>query len=90
MAIKNQLFTKELSSTDSPITIDADCGFSKFSLKGGVGCVATIEGTGKMCGMSSSPIPLIESEVMTIGDKQGFGDFTLVITSGTVKIIAQQ
>ena len=92
MAIKTKLFTKILTpiNTPTPLLIEADCGFSIFSIKGGVGCVATIEGTGSMCNMSSEPIPIIENEVYTIGNQQGFGDFTLTITAGSIKIIAQQ
>jgi hypothetical protein len=85
-----KLFTKTLTSTDTPLTINSECGFTIFSIKGLVGVIATIEGTGKLCGMSSDPIPITEAETLTIGNQSGFGEFTITITSGSVKLVAQQ
>lgn len=84
------LFTKTLTSVDSPFTITEDDGITKWSLETVTG-PCTIEGTMKIGTKSSGPIEIAEGKTVADTSDKARCCLTLTIPDGsTVIFMASQ
>ena len=87
MALASQIFTRGLTSANSPFVLTAQDGLSLSSIKVGVGGAGTITGTRSVAGLTSQPIPIVEGDVVNFSTDKGIDEVTIVITSGTIYIL---
>ena len=87
MALTSQIFTYALTSANSPFVLIAEDGISLSSIKVGTGGAGTILGTRSVAGLSSTPIPITDGDVVSFSTNNGIAEIIITITSGTIYII---
>ena len=87
MSLNSELFTYDLTSSDSPFVLQASDGLALSCIKVGVGGAGTIKGTRSVKGLSSQPIPITEGDIVNFSTDKGIDQVTITITSGTISII---
>jgi hypothetical protein len=86
-AITTGLFTRILTTGDSPFVIQPDDNLSIGTVLCTTGSSATIKGTKSVNGLPSEPISLPEGVPFNFGVSVGtFSEITIEISSGTVEI----
>jgi hypothetical protein len=89
MAFETGLWTRILTTSDSPFVITPQTGITVGSIMATTGSTATIEGTKSVNSLPSEPIPLPENVPFAISINPGaFEGITIAIASGTVIIAA--
>ncbi|MDD3875378.1 MAG: hypothetical protein PHT69_02040 [Bacteroidales bacterium] len=90
MSNQTPLFTKTLTSADSPFTIIEDDGIAKWSLETVTG-PCTLEGTMKIRSLASGPITIAEGKTVSDTSQSARCCLTLTIPEGsTVIFMASQ
>lgn len=77
----NPMFTRRLTSADSPFTISKDSGIAKWSMLL-VSGAATLKGTRKIGNLESTPIDLVEGSPINASSSDGVCCFVLEIAGG--------
>lgn len=87
MALNSKLWTRILTTGDSPFVLTAEDGISIGSILCTTGSVATITGTRTVKGLPSEAITLPENVPFAFDTAIGaLAEFTITISSGTVEI----
>ena len=87
MALTSQIFTYALTPANSPFVLVAQDGLSLSSIKVGTGGAGTILGTRSVAGLTSTPIPITDGDVVSFSTNNGIDEIIISITSGTIYII---
>lgn len=87
MGLSSDLFTRILTTSDSPFVVTSNDGLVLGSLKVSSGGAGTLKGTKAVKGLASEEIPLSADDVFGFSTSLGISSFTITITSGTIIIV---
>lgn len=85
-SLNSNLFTRTLTTSDSPFVIDSTSGLNLGSLRVNVDGAGTIQGTRAVNGLLSQAIALNEGDVISFSTDNGLNQVTIVISTGTIDI----
>lgn len=87
MGLSSDLFTRILTTADSPFVVTASDGLSLGSLKVSSDGAGSIQGSRSVGGLSSEAVPLSAGDVFSFSSNNGISTFTITISSGTILIV---